>query len=107
MPNRETSSGDIVVFGSVFLEANACGLPVIAGRDGGSRDVVRDGETGLVVDGRSIDAIKEAMRRLYEDAFLRRTIAEAGLHHAITREWKSRSRQFLALCGVGRSPDAA
>ncbi len=106
MPNREINAGTVEV-GSAFLEANSCGLPVIAGRDGGSRDVVRDGETGLVVDGRSVDAIEVAMRRLYEDASLRRIIVEAGLRDAARREWESRSRRFLTLCGIGHVPDAA
>ncbi len=107
MPNREIGNGDTEGFGLVFLEANACGLPVIAGQDGGSRDAVRDGENGLVVDGRSVDAIEAAMRRLYEDAPLRRAIAANGLRVATTSGWKSRSRQFLALCGVDPAPGAA
>ena len=51
MPNRALSNGDTEGFGLVFLEANASGLPVIAGQDGGSADAVRHGDNGLVVDG--------------------------------------------------------
>ena len=85
----------------MFLEANACGLPVIAGQDGGSRDAVRDGENGLVVDGRSVEAIETAMRRLYQDAPRRHASAAGGLRVAAASGWQSRSRQFLALCGAG------
>ena len=107
MPNREIDNGDTEGFGLVFLEANACGLPVIAGRDGGSRDAVRDRENGLVVDGRSVDAIEAAMRLLHDDASLRRSIAANGLRVAAASGWESRSRQFLALCGVTQATDAA
>lgn len=106
MPNREVANGDTEGFGLVFLEANACGLPVIAGRDGGSRDAVRDGENGLVVDGRSVAAIEAAMRLLHDDASLRRIIAANGLRVAAASGWESRSRQFLALCGVAQATDA-
>lgn len=99
MPNRELDNGDARGFGSVFLEANACGLPVVAGCIGGSRDVVRDGETGLMVDGRSVDAIEVAMWRLYENASLRHALAQAGLEAATTKSWRSQSQRFLALCG--------
>ncbi|MFA6548255.1 MAG: glycosyltransferase family 4 protein [Candidatus Magasanikbacteria bacterium] len=37
-------------WGTVFLEAAACGLPVVAGRVGGVEEAVLDGETGMVVD---------------------------------------------------------
>ena len=75
MPNRRLPDGDTEGFGLVFLEANACGLPVIAGRDGGSTDAVRHGENGLVVDGTSVADIAAAMRLLREDAALRRQLA--------------------------------
>ncbi len=71
MPNRAMPDGDTEGFGLVFLEANACGLPVISGRDGGSTEAVQDGVNGLVVDGHDVSAIADAMRRLRDDAALR------------------------------------
>ena len=55
MPNRALPDGDTEGFGLVFLEANAAGIPVIAGQDGGSIDAVKHGVNGLVVDGSSVD----------------------------------------------------
>ncbi len=107
MPNRETSTGATTALGLVFLEANACGLPVIAGREGGSLDAVHDRENGLVVDGRSVVAIEAAMRQLYEDAALRHALAANGLRAAAACGWERPSRQFLALCGVGCASGAA
>jgi phosphatidylinositol alpha-1,6-mannosyltransferase len=54
MPCRERLGGlDVEGLGMVFLEAAACGLAVVAGASGGSRDAVLAGRTGFVVDGRS------------------------------------------------------
>ena len=45
---------DVEGLGMVFLEASATGLPVVAGDSGGAPDAVREGVTGLVVDGRDV-----------------------------------------------------
>jgi phosphatidylinositol alpha-1,6-mannosyltransferase len=100
MPNRELANGDTEGFGLVFLEANSCGLPVIAGQDGGSTDAVRDGVNGLVVDGRSVEAIAAAMLRLRQDGGLRDTLRRQGLAVAAAAGWTGKTEAFLRLCGV-------
>ena len=65
MPHRELPSGDTEGFGVVFLEANACGVPVIAGRVGGARDAVEDQVNGLTVDGEDTGAIARAIMRIW------------------------------------------
>ena len=49
MPNRTLDNGDTEGFGIVFLEANACGKPVIGGDSGGVADAVENGVTGFLV----------------------------------------------------------
>jgi phosphatidyl-myo-inositol dimannoside synthase len=100
MPNRSLPNGDTEGFGLVFLEANGCGLPVIAGRDGGSTDAVHDGVNGLVVDGGSVAAITAAMRRLREDGALRARLREGGLTMATRAGWEEKARAFLAFSGA-------
>ena len=52
MPSRSRFAGlEVEGLGIVYLEASACGLPVIAGASGGAPDAVIDGVTGVVVDG--------------------------------------------------------
>lgn len=51
-------------FGVVFLEATAAGIPSICGNVGGQPVAVLDGQTGLVVDGRDLNELKVAIRRL-------------------------------------------
>ena len=54
MPCRTRRGGlDVEGLGMVYLEAAACGLPVVAGTSGGAPEAVQDGVTGHVVDPRS------------------------------------------------------
>ena len=56
--------GDVEGFGIVFLEANAAGTAVVAGRSGSVADAVEDGRSGVLVDPESIDDIAAATTRL-------------------------------------------
>jgi phosphatidyl-myo-inositol dimannoside synthase len=57
-------------FGIVYLEAAACGLPVIAGRSGGIPDAVQEDETAWLVDPEDEDAIAAAFLQVLEDPAL-------------------------------------
>lgn len=98
MANREMPDGDTEGFGLVFLEANACGIPVIAGKAGGSVDAVSDGINGLVVDGNEPTQITAAILRLFQDSSLRQRLVETGSAVAARSGWDSRVDQFLELC---------
>ena len=76
-PNREID-GDTEGFGIVFLEASACGLPVIGGIAGGTADAIEEGVSGFRVDGESVEAIAQALRRLTGDAELRERLGAQG-----------------------------
>ncbi|HXE57722.1 MAG TPA: glycosyltransferase family 4 protein [Gemmatimonadales bacterium] len=65
-------------FGIALTEASACGVPVVAGTSGGMPDAVRDGETGLLVDSESVEAVTGAVRRLLEDRELARRLGAEG-----------------------------
>ena len=68
MPSRALEQRDgIEGFGIVFLEAGACGKPVVGGRSGGIADAVLDGITGVLVDPRSVDEVTGALTRLLQD----------------------------------------
>jgi phosphatidyl-myo-inositol dimannoside synthase len=65
-------------FGISLAEASACGVPVVAGRSGGIPEAVRDGETGMLVDAESPEAVGDALRVLLDDAALRARLGQAG-----------------------------
>jgi phosphatidylinositol alpha-1,6-mannosyltransferase len=65
-------------FGIAALEASASGLAVLAGREAGLPDAVRDGETGLLVDPYDPGAVAAGLSRLLDDPALRRRLGTAG-----------------------------
>jgi len=70
--------GDVEGFGLVYLEANACGKPVIGGRSGGVPDAVLDGVTGLLVEPTDTDDIAAAIIKLLADRDYARRLGENG-----------------------------
>ncbi len=98
MPNRTMPDGDTEGFGLVFLEANACGRAVIGGKAGGAVDAVRDGETGLLVDGNSVQEIVSAISRLLADDELLKRLEMGGLANAQANSWTTRATEFHSLC---------
>lgn len=98
LPNRDLPDGETEGFGLVFLEANASGKPVVAGRAGGAKDAVIDGVNGLSVDGTSISAIADALTRILKDPALRESLAQGGIKIAQRSDWRIRTAEFQGLC---------
>jgi glycosyltransferase involved in cell wall biosynthesis len=79
------SAADVFAFpglgetiGIVYLEAQACGLPVVAFRGEGVASVVRDGETGLLTQPLDAAAFRQALRRLLDSKEERQRLGQAG-----------------------------
>jgi len=73
---------------NAILEAQACGLPVAATRVGGNPDLVRDGDTGLLVPALAPDALAQALiallhERAQAQAFGRRARARVEAQHSL------------------------
>lgn len=67
-------------FGLALLEAMACGTPAVAVREGGPRELVLDGETGVLVD-RDEAALAESVAVLLADQGLRDALGRSGREH--------------------------
>ena len=82
MVSREID-GDLEGFGIVYLEANACGLPVIGGLSGGISHAVLDNKTGLLVNPLDIEAISSSIIELLLDTKLNKKLGNYARERVI------------------------
>lgn len=84
-------------WGLTVIEANACGVPVVASRSPGLVESVKDGETGLLVPHGDARAIAGALVRLLADRALRLRMADAAVRWARTFDWETCYRESRAV----------
>jgi phosphatidylinositol alpha-1,6-mannosyltransferase len=102
MPSRSRLAGlEVEGLGIVYLEASACGLPVIAGSSGGAPDAVLEGKTGVVVDGTNDVEIAAAALILLGDEKLRKAMGSAGRAWIIDKwRWEIWAKEFRYLLKI-------
>jgi len=76
-------------FGLVAVEAQACGTPVVAARVGGLVTAVRDGVSGVLVDGHSPAAWADVLGGLIDDPSRRAALAGGAVRHAAGFGWQA------------------
>ena len=82
---------------NVVLEAQACGLPVVATRVGGTPELVRDEINGLLVESGDAQALAEAIQRLSRDAVLRQALGQAGREQAGAMTWTASAQKMAVI----------
>jgi len=89
LPSRTLADkGEIEGFGIVFLEAGACGKPVIGGRGGGTSEAIEEGVTGLLVDPLDVNEIANVIVKVLQDEELARRLGENGRRRATNQpDW--------------------
>jgi phosphatidylinositol alpha-1,6-mannosyltransferase len=104
MPSRSRLAGlEVEGLGIVYLEASACGLPVIAGNSGGAPDAVLAGKTGLVVEGSKKEAVASAVVELLLDPKRSHAMGLAGREWIIQEwRWDIWSSRFAELLKVNQ-----
>ncbi len=99
MPSRDRFFGlEVEGLGIVYLEASACGVPVIVGKSGGAPDAVIQNQTGLIVDGTKPQEISDAICRLFADKELARQMGRQGREWVVENwRWQIWSEKFNTL----------
>ena len=99
MPSRSRFGGlEVEGLGIVYLEASACGLPVVAGVSGGAPDAVIEGVTGVVVDGTDNSEITDTIVSLLNDSERAKKMGKAGREWIVDNwRWEIWSAQFNKL----------
>jgi glycosyltransferase involved in cell wall biosynthesis len=104
-PERELAAADVALtcarleaFGRVTVEAMKLGVPVVAADSGGTPELVRDGETGLLYEPGDVSALAERLARLAGDPELRQRLA--GTAGEWARSTFTRERYGAALAAA-------
>jgi len=84
-------------FGLVAVEAQATGTPVIAAAVGGLTTVVRDGVSGLLVEGHNPDDYASALERVLTNPAYRATLAAGAVQQAQGFAWEKTADQTLEI----------
>ncbi len=99
MPSFAAHRGENVEgFGITYLEANACGKPVVGGRTGGVPDAIDDGVTGILVDPLDVSDIQKAIISILADPKKARAMGQAG-RKRVEQEynWRGVTERILQL----------
>lgn len=105
MPSRKEG------FGIVFLEAMSFRKPVVAGAHGGTPSVVKDGETGLLVDNADVPGIARSVISLLKDEETRDRFGQAGYERLLKLftfdEFEKNFREVIQSVARSKSADYA
>lgn len=97
VPSLELDDGRTEGTPTVIFEGMAAGLPVVASRTGGIPDVVRDGETGLLVPPGDARELGRALGRLRDDVDLRVRLGNEAAREAGAHDWARVGPALAAL----------
>ncbi len=85
-------------FGLTIIEASACGVPVVATRNGGPSEFVTDGENGLLIDPRDRKDIARKVKSLIKHRKLYNKISKNAIKHVRKNfTWKMCAKRYMSV----------
>lgn len=84
-------------FGLVAVEAQACGTPVVAARVGGLPTAVRDGISGVLVNGHNPYVWAQELLTIIKDPALRDRLSLGALEHASHFGWEATTDKLISV----------
>ncbi|MDX1651668.1 MAG: glycosyltransferase [Brumimicrobium sp.] len=82
-------------FGVAVLEASACSLPVVVSRAPGLKEVVKDKETGYIIDPSNSEETKSVLSRLYNNESERESMGQKGREFVVNNYSWRRSSEIM------------
>jgi glycosyltransferase involved in cell wall biosynthesis len=85
-------------FGRSLIEANACGVPIIASRTGGMVELIQHGKNGFFVEPGNVDELTQAIRILLENGSMRQQMGSEGRKFVVDRfSWDRVTSDLLSI----------
>ena len=81
-------------YGNSVLEAQAAGLPAIVADEGGPKEIISVGESGLAISGHDVKRWRQAMCGMVLDSEGRHRMAAAARARTATRDWTTAFKEF-------------
>jgi phosphatidylinositol alpha-1,6-mannosyltransferase len=97
LPSVNFRDNDFEGFGLVYLEAGACGLPVIGTYDCGAEDAIKDGVTGLLVKQNDVPGTAAAISMILNNPELAVELGRNGRENARQNDWRQVIKKYLSL----------
>ena len=82
---------------NTMLEALACGLPIVATDTGGTRELVEDGENGMIVKMGEYNDLMEKIERFLLDKTLEEKMGKLSRQRALQLSWEKVAKQYVDL----------
>lgn len=102
---EEEAEASVEGFGIVFLEAAASGIPAIGGRSGGIEDAIVEGETGYLVDGRSVEEFTARVVQILGCEEHRQALGAKARARALAEfDWNTRAHRVAEEVSRALSP---